>query len=284
MKTHTKGLLITMIGVLFVVPDALFVRLIDAAPLTIAFWRNMLAGVVIGVVILATTGARSVVRIYARGLLVWLYSAFLGVSGILFVLAVANTSVANVVAIIAALPVFAALLSRVFLGERISARMALTIMCVSAGLGIIAYGSGEGANTSLWGDALALGVAFTFAASLTIARKFSDISMVPAIPLASIGGALTLLPFTDIWAFAPQSWPLIALHGGVFIAVSTIFLSTGPRYLPSAEVALLILLETVLAPLLVWAVLGEALTIWAFIGGGVVVGALVVSNLMLLRR
>ena len=58
----------------------------------------------------------------------------------------------------------------------------------------------------------------------------------------------------------------------------------GPRYLSSAEVALLILLESVLAPLLVWAVVGEDPGRWALVGGAVVIGALLVSNLIALRR
>ncbi|WP_300033561.1 hypothetical protein [uncultured Roseobacter sp.] len=44
MTDQMKGLLITLAGVLLVVPDALFVRLIDADALTIAFWRQLLAG------------------------------------------------------------------------------------------------------------------------------------------------------------------------------------------------------------------------------------------------
>ena len=41
---HFKGLLITTLGVLLVVPDSLFVRLIDADPLITAFWRGIIAG------------------------------------------------------------------------------------------------------------------------------------------------------------------------------------------------------------------------------------------------
>ena len=36
MSEHLKGLIITTLGVLFVVPDSLFVRLIDAEPLVVA--------------------------------------------------------------------------------------------------------------------------------------------------------------------------------------------------------------------------------------------------------
>jgi len=38
MNNQIKGLLITALGVLLVVPDSLFVRLIDAEPMVITFW------------------------------------------------------------------------------------------------------------------------------------------------------------------------------------------------------------------------------------------------------
>jgi drug/metabolite transporter (DMT)-like permease len=79
------------------------------------------------------------------------------------------------------------------------------------------------------------------------------------------------------------NWPLILAHGA-FISVSTCLLTLGPRYLASAEVALLILLESVLAPLLVWAVVGEDPGSWGIIGGAVVIGALFASNLWALRN
>ena len=48
--------------------------------------------------------------------------------------------------------------------------------------------------------------------------------------------------------------------------------------------SLLILLESVLAPILVWAVVGEDPGSWALVGGVVVIGALVASNLVVLMR
>ena len=70
---------------------------------------------------------------------------------------------------------------------------------------------------------------------------------------------------------------------GVFIVVSMSLLAIGPRYIPSAEVSLLVLLESVLAPLLVWAVVGEHPGTWTLAGGVIVVGALLVSNVVALK-
>jgi drug/metabolite transporter (DMT)-like permease len=61
-------------------------------------------------------------------------------------------------------------------------------------------------------------------------------------------------------------------------------LALGPRYIPSPEVGLLILLESVLAPLLAWVVVGEDPGPYALVGGAVVIGALAVSNVVALSR
>lgn len=61
--------------------------------------------------------------------------------------------------------------------------------------------------------------------------------------------------------------------------MATCLLTLGPRYISAAEVSLLILLESVLAPLLVWAAIGEDPGPWALVGGSVVIGALLLSNL-----
>jgi drug/metabolite transporter (DMT)-like permease len=72
-------------------------------------------------------------------------------------------------------------------------------------------------------------------------------------------------------------------HGGLILG-SSVLLAIGPRYITSAEVGLLILLESALAPLLAWAVVGENPGPYALAGGAVVIGALFLSNLWLLRR
>ncbi len=284
MPDHVKGLLITTLGVLMILPDSLFVRLIDAAPMTTAFWRALLSGGVTLLVLLALRGRGAFREVIAEGPLVLLYALFTGASGALFVIAISLTSVANVVFIIAAIPIFGALFGWLVLGERIDRRMALTIAAVVAGLAIIARGSGQTEGASLVGDLIAVVVAASFAAGLTVARRLKAVSMIPVLPLANLGAALVLLPFAAPTEVAPQSWIYLALHGGVFIVVSNALLSQGPRYLPPAEVGLLMLLESALAPLLVWAVIGEVPGSWTLLGGAVVLGALLVSNAMALRR
>ena len=283
MTDHLRGLLITVLGVLFVVPDSLFIRLIDASAPTITFWRGMIAGLLVLAGVLAVQGVagfRAAARTGWPGLI---YTVLFAVAAPGFVLAVTLTSVANVVFIIASMPVFATLFSRIFLGEPIRRRMVLTMLGVFAGLAVIAYGSGETEQASRAGDLVALGVSAAFAGAMTALRKVRTTSMIPAVPVAMIGASLVVLPFSEPVAAMAAQWPLVLAHGAL-MTVSTCLLTLGPRYITSAEVGLLILLESVLAPLLVWAVVGEDPGPWAVTGGAVVIGVLFVSNLVALRR
>ena len=283
MTPHLKGIAITSLGVLFVVPDSLFVRLIEADPLTIAFWRLLNAGVLIGLGLFLWQGTGPFRAVLKTGWTGVIYGVCTGLSGVLFVLAVANTSVANVVFIIASMPVFAMIFSRVFLGEPITRRMLWTICAVAAGLSIIAYGSGETKGASIKGDLMALAVSAAFAGGLTAARQMRHVSMVAAVPFAYVAMALLVFPVAAPLSVLPTQVPLVLLHAG-FIALSSIFLALGPRYITSAEVALLVLGESIFAPLLVWAVLGEDPGPWALAGGAVVLGALFASNMIVLLR
>ncbi|WP_435140845.1 DMT family transporter [Pseudopelagicola sp. nBUS_19] len=278
MTDHLKGLLITTLGVLLVVPDSLFVRLIEAEPLVTAFWRGLTAGFLVLFGLLVTQGLqgfRAVLETGWRGLI---YTVLIATTTPAFVLAVANTSVANVVFIFASMPIFAAIFSRLFLGEPIYLRMIITMTAVIVGLAIIAHGSSSSQIASWRGDIWAVYVSAAFAAALTLVRSVKATSMIPAIPIAYIGSAIFIGPFVSPIATFEAQWSLFLGHGA-FIGAASCLLALGPRYISSSEAALLVLLESVLAPILVWAAIGEHPGSWALIGGALVVGALLVSNL-----
>jgi drug/metabolite transporter (DMT)-like permease len=161
--------------------------------------------------------------------------------------------------------------------------MVWTMTGVFAGMGLILRGSHGNVAAHWTGDLLALCVALLFAASLTAVRQVRGQSMLPAVPVALLGAAFVLF-----WVGNPSSlWdsraPLWLAHGG-FIAMASALMTLGPRYITAPEVALLILLESILSPLLVWAVLAEHPGSWTLAGGAVVIVVLVLSNLIALRR
>jgi len=282
MNSHVKGILITALGVLIVTPDSLFVRLIDGDPLVTGFWRGLIAGLVVFIAVLLFQGPRAFSVVFRSGKPGLIYMVLVASTAPAFALAVTNTSVANVVFILAATPIFAAIYSRIFLGEPIERRMVLTLIVVVIGLGVITIGSSESEIASWKGDLWAVYIAAAFAAALTAVRKIKDVSMVPAVPFAYIGAALVLLLFTSPFEAFAANWPLYLGHG-VMIGAASCLLTLGPRYITSAEVSLLVLLESVLAPILVWWVLGEDPGPLAIAGGATVIVALLVSNYFAVR-
>lgn len=286
MHTQLKGLLITGFGVLCVVPDALFVKLIDADAMTIAFWRMLLSGLMVLAMLTVRHGCNTPAQLLSIGRWGIVYAFFVAISALLFVTSVKLTSVANTTIIIASMPVFAAIISWLTLGETLSRRMIWTIVLVLAGLLVIGYGTIEAGagSSSLIGDLAAVAVSLFFAIALTAARKARARSMIPALPLAYISCAILLLPFVDPFSVPNSQWWLVIMHGGVFIAAGSCMLALGPRYISSAEVALLILLESVLAPLLAWLVISEQPGAWTLAGGSIVLAVLCVSNLIALQQ
>ncbi|MFT5400060.1 MAG: drug/metabolite transporter (DMT)-like permease [Gammaproteobacteria bacterium] len=58
----------------------------------------------------------------------------------------------------------------------------------------------------------------------------------------------------------------------------------GPRYIPAAEVGLLLLLESILGPVWVWLVLHEEPGPRTLFGGGIVLMTLAINTIWVLRQ
>jgi drug/metabolite transporter (DMT)-like permease len=72
---------------------------------------------------------------------------------------------------------------------------------------------------------------------------------------------------------APAQLGWLVLSGAVILPGAIALLSLGPRYITAPEVSMITLLEVILAPLLVWALLGEDPGPRSLIGGAVIVAA-----------
>ena len=196
--------------------------------------------------------------------------------------AMQHTTAANALLILATAPFIAALLSWMALGETIDRATGLAIVVVFAGVLIIASGSiGRG---HLLGDAFALCNAAAIAAYYVTLRTTGRRNMLPHVALGGILGGLIAATMAD---FAPvtasQAW-LIFLSGAVILPAAAGLLLLGPRYLPATEVSMITLLEVILGPLLVWAVLGEDPGPRTLLGGAVILAAITTHTARRLTR
>src|SRR5690606_22205451 len=119
---HLRGLVLAASGALCLVPDSTLIRLVDADDSQIIFFRPLFVGIALALLTMGRHrgGAwRAYGAIGARGRIVALAWA---VSLVLFPVSVNHTAVANTLVILATAPFFAALATRLLLGERIGGR------------------------------------------------------------------------------------------------------------------------------------------------------------------
>ena len=133
------------------------------------------------------------------------------------------------------------------------------------------------------GDGLAVLASLLLGLKLVIVRARRAVNMIPAIALSAFMFAAIALPFSRPTEVGEMQIVWLLLMGFAVLTPATVLITLGPRYIAAPEVALVVLLETVLGPLWVWLAIGEAPSNLGLIGGAVVLAALAVHAIVSLR-
>lgn len=280
---HARGMLIAATGVLVLSFDALLIRLADSSAWNVVFWRGWFT--CLATLLLSLCMCRR--QTWPQSPALWAIAIATGVAyGIntcLFVFSISHTSAANTVVILASSPLFAALFSRIFLGERVQRRTLISIIVSIAGVLLVFAGSGGGGGN--WqGDLAALTLAVGMGAMFTLLRRLPGLPRLPLIALSGAVAGLISWPLAEPLSLAPASYGWLALMGLVQIPLATLLIWTAPKYLPSAEVSLFMLIETVLGPVWVWMALGETTSAFTLVGGAAILGAIGTNTWIALRQ
>jgi len=272
MSAYGRGFLVTLLGVLVLTPDTLLVRLAGSDPWTVTAARGLLSGAALLAVHVVLRRRRALAEFRALGASGALVALLNAISAVAFVVSLHHTSVANTLIIVATAPLIAALLSVVVLGERIATATWVAIVAGLAGVGVVVHdGLGRG---TVFGDLCALAVALSLAAIFVLVRRRRDLNLVPAAGAGALLSGLVAAPFAHPLSLAPEQIAWLLAMGLVVLPVALAAITLGPRTVPAPEVALLMLLETVLGPLWVWLGVGEAPSRAALLGGLIVIGTL----------
>jgi drug/metabolite transporter (DMT)-like permease len=281
-KEQLTGIGLALTGVLVLSPDALLIRLVDTDRATLLFWRTVLQGLTLWAFLAVYYRGRLPGIVRGMGWTGFKATFVFGLTTVLFVTSITLTTAANTLFMMATAPLWAALISRVFLGERIALRTWVAIACALVGIGII-FAGGLGGGTLL-GDAIGLAAALSLAVQLTIARHARSTNLVPALA----GGTLLVAVLTGFTVAEPAAvqaddilW--LALLGVFVLPIAFGLLTLAPRHIPSPEVSLIMQLEAILGPIWVWLGVGEVPPLATFIGGGIVFVTLVVHSSLGIR-
>ena len=200
----------------------------------------------------------------------------LSFSFVAFVVAMSNTTVANVVFIISTQTMFLAIFGYFYLKEKVSLIGLISIFLAMSGIVIMV---GDSISTgSLFGNIVALAIPINFAILVMIIRKNTKVDMVPAIFYSGIFSLIYGFILAESFVFSRHDLFMGFLLGVPQLALGFICITIGSRTVESATVGILMLMETLSAPIWVWIFLKEIPPISVFLGGAVIILAIILKS------
>jgi len=258
-----------------------FTRLIPLDSWTLLAWRGVFGAIGLAIVILAMEHRTAWRKVRDMGWPGWVFAIVSAIGMVLFITSLRHTTVAHVAVIYATVPLIAAALAWLVMRERSSASAVVASLAALVGVILMV---GLGAEGSLYGDFLALGMTFCMAAMMVIARRFHNIPTLPAACLSALISGLVCWPFGNPLNVSEHDLFLLSLFGLVNSAVGLALFTIGARLLPAIETALIGSLDAPLAPLWVWLSFNETPSASTFVGGLIVFVAVAIHVVVEARK
>jgi len=242
----------------------------------IVFWRSLAMSLFVASMLAVLHGRRAVAAIAAVGRPGLLSGAFLAGTFFFFIASVTRTTVANTFVLMSVSPFLAALAGRVLLRERVPARTWLAMSVAFAGIVVMFADSLDAGR--LAGNLLALGVSCCFALNVTMLRRFrAHADMLPTVMLAGVFSFVPAFFLAGTFQATVYDVAVLTLMGVVQLGTGCLLMTAASKHLSATELGLLALLEPILGPVWVWALMGERPGA-AALAGGVIVLCSVLAN------
>ena len=177
----------------------------------------------------------------------------LGIAMISFIYSITNTSAAITLLCLAAMPFFTALLAFLFLKERISFNVWISIFIATIGIIIMAFGNSE--KNSFIGFLFGIASSIGFSVFSVTLRWRKE---TPKFTTVAVAGLFCFIFATFIILITKQSFfsssynsTMFSLHG-TLVCLGLILYSIGSKAIPAAELTLLSLTEVIGGIFWVW--------------------------------
>jgi len=243
----------------------------------ILFYRSIFFLWVLIAFILLTYRKKTFKKIKEAGVPGLIGGVFLSTNFVAYMYSMMETTVANVVFIISTQTVFLPIIAYFFLKEKISPRGYVAIVLAMIGVTLM-IGDSLGTG-SLKGNLAALTIPINFSVLVLIIRKYPKVDMIPAIFYAGILSCLYGLFLLEDMVISTKDIWLSFLLGVPQLAFGFIFITIGSRTTPAVMVGLLMLMESIFAPIWVWLFYNEIPPVSVLIGGIIILSAVVMKSL-----
>jgi drug/metabolite transporter (DMT)-like permease len=202
-------------------------------------------------------------------------AVFYAATVILFVTANKLTTAANAILLQYTAPVYVAIFSWWFLGERVNRADWVTIIVTLGGM--VLFFRDNLSSGGFWGNIAAIASGAAFAALCLFARKQKNGSSLESLLLGNLLTALIGLPFMFRGPFPDAGgWLYIAVLGIFQLGLSYILYAKAMKRLSALEGILIPVIEPVLNPIWVFLLLHETPGTGAILGGILILTAVTV--------
>ncbi len=248
------------------------------SPLEIAFWRATLGG---GLYLAHALVSRARLP-RGRDALV---TALFGLTGVsvfyaAYQLAVRSGGASLASVLLYTAPAFVALMSWLFLQERLGRRELLAVAGTIAGISLISLGGGQGVHPTVAALGWGLLAGLTYSLYYLYGKLFFSRFAPPALYAVALPiGAAGLAPFTHFTHKDAGAWGLLVLIAVFSTYLAYLAYAAGLRLLPATRASVIASLEPVVAAGLAALVFGEQLSALAIVGAVVVLGAALTLSL-----
>ena len=277
-----KGSLLAFIGVMFITPDSLFIRLSDIGTWGLLFYRGAIPFLVVLMGLIIFYKKNFFNALFKIGYAGILYVISFSICNITFIISLQNTNVANTLIMVAMAPMLSAILAAVFLKEPTNRETWIAIFITFFSVTFIFYDSIQLGN--ILGDVFGFITALGLAINANLARYAKNVDLVPSAVIGKLVVAIFAFFFVENFELLGKDRIIIPLMCVMCVAIPFVLVTIAPRFISAPEVNLFFLLEVILGPIWVWVIIKEQPSLQTIIGGVVIIITIGIHSFLALKK
>jgi len=272
------GYILILMGAFFLSWGGLLIREIENADIwQVLFWRAFFFSLTLIFFLLFRYKKQALHIIKKSGYPGIAYGSAMSLGFVAYIIAMTETTVANVLFIISSQTIWLAIFGYLFLKEKISLKTFFSIILAMIGITVMIGGSLD--TGSLKGNLIALYIPINFAFLILLIRKFPKIDFVPSLLIAGFLSVVYGFVMSETIVISQHDLLIVFLLGSFQHAFGFICITIGARSTPAVTVGLLMLTEALFGPFWVWLFINEIPPASVFLGGGIIVIAVIFKTL-----
>lgn len=267
-NTHTKGMLIALLGSFLMSLDPVFIRVSGVSGFDTSFLFGLFSCISMAAFVEWKEDNGLIGTVKNCGWPAVISGLLMLGSAACLILSVKYTSIANTFIILSSAPAISAVLSWVILKEVTQRATVLAIISIMIGIAVVV--SGSLTSTNLIGDGLALCAAIFSSLNNILLRKYQHINRMVSVGFGGFFLALVMFFLASPTEYDVNTWVVMGVMGLLTAPFSRVLLQVSTRYITATEVSIVGMTITVLAPIWAFVFFSEVPQVNTLLGGTII--------------